>query len=56
MIKKLIYIFIVTVAAAVFSLTITGCSNTWQGLKKDTKKAGKSVEKTYKKTKKKIVD
>ncbi len=56
MTKKIKCLFIGTVAIAVFSFTITGCSNTWQGLKKDTKKAGKAVEKTYKKTKKKIVD
>ena len=56
MTKKLKLLFVGIVAITLFSLTISGCSNTWQGLKKDTKKAGKAIEKAYKKTKKKIED
>ena len=56
MTKKLKSLFVGIVAIAVFSLTIAGCSNTWKGLKKDTKKAGNAIEKAYKKTKKKIED
>ena len=56
MTKKLKSWFVGIDAMAAFSLLIAGCSNTWKGLKKDTKKAGDAIEKAYKKTKKKIED
>ena len=54
--EKLKYFFIGTAFLFIFSLAISGCSNTWTGIKKDTKKAGEAVEDTYEKTKKKLED
>jgi predicted small secreted protein len=54
--EKLKYFLFGIVFLFIFSLAIAGCSNTWTGIKKDTKKAGEAIEDTYEKTKKKLED
>ncbi len=54
--EKLNSFLIGIVFLSVFSLAIAGCSNTWTGIKKDTRKAGEAIEDTYEKTKKKLED
>ena len=54
--EKLKYFLSGIVFLVIFSVATLGCSNTWKGIKKDTQKAGETIEDTYQETRKKLED